>query len=339
MERASTDEEATMARLNVLAGATAGLATAGLAMMLMLAPAPAADTVILGSVGSASTNSWPVYIGINKGFFAAEDLKVDLVFAQSNAAVNQQLAAGSINFAINTGLVDPIRAIEKGASAAILRIEIQGPPYILIGRSSVRSMKELKGKTVSVGGAKDITRIFVERMLAADGVRPGEFDMVFAGATSARFAALQSGAVDAAILAPPFSFRAEAAGFSNLGHTIDYVKDLPFAGTVVHRGWAAANRRTVDKLLTVYNKSIAWFYDGKNRAEAVKMMVEVSKMQAEDVEKSYDFLTRGKFFEPTGKVSKAKLAALVGALQQLGDIPGGFDIERLVLAGATQLTD
>lgn len=323
-----------MRRLRLLTCATAGLAVA-----LMVAPARAADTVILGSVGSASTNSWPVYIGINKGFFAAEDLKVDYVFAQSNAGVNQQLAAGSIDFAINTGLVDPIRAVEKGAGVAIVRIEIQGPPYILNARSSIKSMKELRGKTISVGGAKDITRIFVERMLAADGVKPGEFDMVFAGATSARFAALQSGAVDAAIVAPPYSFRAEAAGFTNLGRTIDYVKDLPFAGTVVNRTFAAAKPRVVDRVLAVMNRSIAWLYDPKNRAEAVKMMVEVSRMQADDVEKSYDFLIGGKLFEPTGKVSRAKLTALVGALAQLGDVPGGFEIERLVLPGVTQLTD
>jgi ABC-type nitrate/sulfonate/bicarbonate transport system substrate-binding protein len=302
-------------------------------------PALAVETVILGSVGSASTNLWPVYIGINKGFFAAEDLKVDLVFAQSNAGVNQQLAAGSLNFAINTGLVDPIRAIEKGAPVAILRIEVQGPPYILLGRSSIKNMRDLKGKTISLGGAKDITRIFVERMLAPEGVKPGEFDMVFAGATSARFAALQSGAVDAAILAPPFSFRAEAAGFTNLGLTIDYVKDLPFAGTVVNRNWAAANKRTAEKVLAVYNKSIGWFYDPQNRPEAVKMMIDVSKMQADDVEKSYDFLQRGKFLEPSGKVSRAKLTALVGALQELGDIPAGFEIERLILPGLTQLSD
>jgi NitT/TauT family transport system substrate-binding protein len=323
-----------MPRLRLLTGAAAGLA-----MTLMLASAQAADTVVLGSVGSASTNSWPVYIGINKGFFAAEDLKVDYVFAQSNAGVNQQLAAGSLDFAINTGLVDPIRAVEKGAGVAIVRIEIQGPPYILNARSSIKSMKELRGKTISVGGAKDITRIFVERMLAADGVKPGEFDMVFAGATSARFAALQSGAVDAAIVAPPYSFRAEAAGFTNLGRTIDYVKDLPFAGTVVNRSFAAAKPRVVDRVLAVMNRSIAWLYDPKNRAEAVKMMVEVSRMQVDDVEKSYDFLIGGKLFEPTGKVSRAKLTALVGALAQLGDVPGGFEIERLVLPGVTQLTD
>jgi hypothetical protein len=62
-------------------------------------------------------------------------------------------------------------------------------------------------------------------------------------------------------------------------------------------------------------------------------------MQADDVEKSYDFLTSGKFFEPTGKVSKAKLGALIGALAQLGDIPSGFGIERLILPGVTQLID
>jgi hypothetical protein len=62
-------------------------------------------------------------------------------------------------------------------------------------------------------------------------------------------------------------------------------------------------------------------------------------MQVDDVEKSYEFLTRGRLFEPTGKVSRAKLGVLVEALKELGDVASGFDIERLVLPGVTQLTD
>ena len=253
----------------------------------------------------ASTNLWPVYIGLEKGFFTAENINVDLVFAQSNAAVNQQLAAGSINFAINTGLVDPIRAIEKGAAAAILRIEVQGPPYILDRPLEHQEHEGAQGQDRLARRRQGYhPHLSSSACWQPEGVKPGEFDMIFAGATSARFAALQSGAVDAAILAPPFSFRAEAAGFSNLGLTIDYVKDLPFAGTVVHRTWAAANRRSVEKVLTVYNKSIAWFHDGKNRAEAVRMMVAVSRMQPEDVEKAYDFLTRGSFSSPRARCRK-----------------------------------
>ncbi len=33
-------------------------------------------------------------------------------------------------------------------------------------------------------------------------------------------------------------------------------------------------------------------------AEAVAMMAEASKIKTEDVEKSYDFFVKGKFFEP-----------------------------------------
>src|SRR5262249_35650573 len=181
------------------------VASALLACCAFGAPAQA-DTVSLISVGSSSSNGWPSYVAEQKGFFAAEGIKPDIVFAQSNAQVIQQVAAGSANVSTNSGLVDPIRAIEKGAPIAIVRIEVQVPPYVLLARQSIKSIKELKGKIVSLGGPKDITRIYVERMLEANGVKPGEFDMTFAGATSARYAALASGAVDAAILTAPFNF-------------------------------------------------------------------------------------------------------------------------------------
>src|SRR5262249_26387336 len=123
--------------------------------------ASAVETVIAGAVGSASANLWPIYIGINKGLVAAEHMKIDLVFSQANGGTIQQLVVDGVNVSIGSGLVDPIRAIEKGAPLAIVRIEAQRPPYALLGRPGIKSMKELKGKVVSVGGAKDITRIFV----------------------------------------------------------------------------------------------------------------------------------------------------------------------------------
>lgn len=305
---------------------------------LVSGPSWAQETVILGSVGSSSANGWPSYVAIEKGYFAAEGLKPDPVFAQSNAAVIQQLAAGSINVSTNSGLVDPIRAIEKGAPLALLRIEVQIPPYALLGKANIRSMKELKGKMLSVGGAKDITRIYVERMLEANGVKPGEFDMTFAGATSARFAALQAGAVDAAILTPPFNFHAASAGFTYLGNTVDYT-DMPFAGISVNTNWARANPRTAEKIVRIYTKSIAWLYDPANRKEAVQILIKVSKLKEDDVEKAYDYLIKGRYFEPTGKVSKAKLDKLLEALKSLGDIPAGFNVDRLFLAGVTQVVD
>jgi ABC-type nitrate/sulfonate/bicarbonate transport system substrate-binding protein len=199
-------------------------------------------------------------------------------------------------------------------------------------------MADLKGKMLSVGGAKDITRIFVERMLAPSGVKPGQFDMTFAGATSARFSALQSGAVDAAILTPPFNFHAQSAGFNMLGNTVDFA-DMPFAGIAVNTNWAAQNKPKVEKVIAIYTKAMVWLYDPKNREEAVTILMKVSSLKKDDVEKAYDFLIGGKYFEATGKVSKSRLNALVEALKELGDLPPSFSVERLFLAGVTQTTD
>jgi hypothetical protein len=86
-------------------------------------------------------------------------------------------------------------------------------------------------------------------------------------------------------------------------------------------------------------KSVAWFYDPKNRAEAVAMMAEASKIKTEDVEKSYDFFVNGKFFEPTGTISRTKLNALATAMRQLNDLPSSFDADRVVLQGVTRMSN
>ena len=54
-------------------------------------------------------------------------------------------------------------------------------------------------------------------------------------------------------------------------------------------------------------------------------------LKQDDVAKSYDFLHKNKFFETTGKVSKAKMGALLAALKGLGDIEGATNVERFVL--------
>jgi ABC-type nitrate/sulfonate/bicarbonate transport system substrate-binding protein len=261
------------------------------------------------------------------------------VFAPSSTAIAQQVAAGSTNLTVGSGIVDPIRAIDKGAPIAIWRIDMQAPPYALLAKSSIKSMKDLKGKTISIGGAKDITRIFVERMLAPNGINSGDVDYVFAGATSARLSALQAGAVDAAILTSPHNFYAEAAGFTNLGWTVEYARDLPFSGGAVNRAWAAANKPAFERFMGAYNKSVAWFQDANNRTEAVKIMMEAGRQKQEDVEKSYDFLQKGNYYELTGKLPRKPLTTLIGVLQELGDLPPGFALDRLLMPGVTQISD
>jgi len=316
-------------------------AVAGLLLCVALTAAGAAraETITIGLVGSTGPTHWPIHIGLKKGYYAAEDIKLDLIFIQSSNALLQQLAAGSLQAALSAGLVDPIYAIDKGAPISIVRLEMQLSPYALNAKKTYSKIEELKGKTIMVDGPKGITKIYVERMLAAHGIKPDQVDFVFVGATAARFQALQSGAIDATVLLPPFSFAADAAGFANLGLTADYAKELPFTAAVVNTDWAKKNPELMRKLLAVHNKSVAWFLDKNNRQEAIDIMVEASKLKPDVIAQTYDFLHSRPFIEGTGRVSKTKMGALLTALKGLGDLQGSTDVERFALPGVAQLSD
>ena len=192
---------------------------------------------------------------------------------------------------------------------------------------------------ISVGGPKDITRLYVDRMLAPHGLKTGEYDYVYAGATTARAQALLSGAVDAAILLPPSNFQLQNQGFNDLGLTIEYAPELAFSGTMANKAWAARNPDVLKRVLAAQSKSTEFFYDERNRAEAIQLLVRISSQKHDDVEKAYDFFRKNNFFDRTGKISRVKLNAIIDALVGLGDLPARGNVERFLLPGVAQLSD
>ena len=129
------------------------------------------------------------------------------------------------------------------------------------------------------------------------------------------------------------------ATFFTAGENASFVTDMPFAGIAVNTNWAKANQETCAKVVRIYTKAIAWLYDPTNRNEAVQILMKVSKLKQDDVERAYDYLIKGRYFEPTGKISKSRLGKLVDALRSLGDVPSDFTVERLFLSGITQVSD
>src|SRR5215216_323023 len=214
-------------------------------IVMMLGQGPwatqAADKIVAGTLGGQAP-LWPFYIAVHKGLFAADGIDLDLNFIQSGAAVIQQLTAGSLDVALSVGITNPIHAIDKGAPLALIRIIGNTPPYVLIGKSGLKTIADLKGKTISVGQVNDIATVYFERMMAANGLKKGEYDVLPAGVAAARYAALRAGVADAAMVLPPLNFQATAAGYVTLGVAADYVKDIPFTGMAVRKSWATAHR-------------------------------------------------------------------------------------------------
>jgi NitT/TauT family transport system substrate-binding protein len=309
-----------------------------LASFCLTAPsARAAETLTLIGTGPISANDWPILISLKKGYFTEAGITLDWVPASSTAAAIQQVAAGAGQMA-SGGLTDPMRAIDGGAKISILRIHAQVPPYTLWAKPALKSFADLRGKLIIVGGAKDITRIYLDRMVRPNNLQKGDYDLIYAGTTPARYAALQSGAVDAAILLPPVSFRAEQLGFSLIGRLSDYVKDMPFTGFAVNTTWAKANRTTVTGFLKAYQRGVDWFYADEHKDEAIKLLADETKLTLADAASTYDFLRSIQLFAQKGIVTPDSLATLVKAMADDGDLQGSADPARFIDKDIVQIS-
>jgi NitT/TauT family transport system substrate-binding protein len=317
----------------IVAGALCGT------LCLAASPGNAVETIQTGLIGSPNAVAWPWYIGLQKGFFTKQGVALDIIYVPTASGLVQQLSAGSLDVVGDVGVVEPIHAVEKGAPVALLRIIGQVSAYEMLARPGIASVKELKGKTICIGGLADINRVYLERIMQANGLKDVDYDITVVGNTAGRFAALKSGAVDATMLAPPVSFFAEDAGFRNVAMISDYAGDMPFSGTGVSLPYAAKHRDALVKLLAALDKSVAWFNDTANRTEAVDILVKEMKSAREPVERSYDFLRKINYFAPSNEISRSRVQNVIDAMKALGDIKTDITPDRIVAPGLTRLID
>jgi NitT/TauT family transport system substrate-binding protein len=301
--------------------------------------ARAADTIQAGLLGAPNSPSWPWYIGREKGFFAAQGIALDIIYGPNPSGLVQQLAAGSLDIVADVGAVEPIHAVDRGAPIAALRLMGRVSPYEMLAKSGIASVKDLKGKTICIGGLYDINRVYLERIMQANGLHDGDYDITVVGNTAGRFAALKSGSVDATMLAPPVNFFAEDAGFRNIGMILDYSQDLPFSAMDVSLAYARGHHDTLGHLIAAIDQSIAWFDDDANRAEAIDILAREMKSGRDPVARSYDYFRKIDYFARNSDVSRARMQSLVNEMKKLGDIKNDIPIERIVLPGLPRLVD
>jgi TRAP-type uncharacterized transport system substrate-binding protein len=45
----------------------------------------------------------------------------------------------------------------------------------MMAKPSIKSLKDLKGKKICLGGIRDITRVYFERLMQASGIKDGQY--------------------------------------------------------------------------------------------------------------------------------------------------------------------
>src|SRR5262245_11196271 len=161
----------------------------------------------------------PFAIAKDRGFYREEGLDVDLIVMPSAVGI-QALIGGNVNFSTQggAGLLPALR----GAPIRLLFSAYRRPMYWLYARPDIKSVADLKGKKVGVSSIGSGPDSLLRDGLKKNGIEGGrEVVILPVGSGIARFYALETRSVDAAMLSIPANFMAQDAGFRQLVSFID----------------------------------------------------------------------------------------------------------------------
>jgi len=171
----------------------------------------AADKIRI-SISNLSGQFMTFPLAQKTGFLKEEGIEAEIIRVTGGAG-SAALSSGDLDY--GTGM--SVGGAMTGLPVKVVACFVPAPVLALVARPEVKSVQELKGKTVGISTFGGVS-IFAARVMAKHfGLDPDK-DMKFVaiGAVEARFIRLTQGLVDATILAPPLDSEAKKLGFNIL---------------------------------------------------------------------------------------------------------------------------
>lgn len=267
---------------------------------LLPAPSSRAQSERLYLTQSASGGFIAPDVARKKGFFEAEGLNVETVVVPAANISIAGMLAKNIDYTILLGAL--ARAALQGAPVRLVLLIMDRPTYDLVGRPEIKSLEELRGKTVGVStigaGSEVITRMILMR---AGLIPDRDVRLLPLASAMGRMTALEKGLVAAALINPPFTFALEKQGYRILVKAAD-LPPFPYMGlgTTVDR----IRERPDEVKLIIKALLRANLFIRKEKAQSVAMIMESARLDRETAERYYDstwpLFSRNGEFEAAG---------------------------------------
>src|SRR5262247_2544013 len=176
----------------------------------------AADKVRI-SIANLSGQFMTFALAHKRDFLKEEGIEAEIIRVTGGASA-AALSSGDLDYGTGMALGGPI----TGLPVKIVACFVPAPVFALVARPEVKSVQELKGKTVGISTFGGLS-IFGARVIVKHlGLDPDkDIKFVAVGAVEGRFIRLTQGQIDAAILAPPLDSEAKKKGFNILARAED----------------------------------------------------------------------------------------------------------------------
>ena len=224
----------------------------------------------------------------DKGYYRAEGLDVELILMSAPIA-SRALLSGDVAVATVGGAGLP--PILRGSPLKFLFTTYNRAMFWLYAKPEIRDVKALKGKRVGVSGIGSGPDSLLREMLRQNGLDPvRDITILSLGVMPTIFSGLQSGIVDAAMLSPPVTFKAEEAGFREL---VAFPKEdlVELQGSVLVRDVLLQSEPAqVERFLRGTYKGFR--YVRENRAGTLPMVARYLQVSDGVAAKAYDQVIR-----------------------------------------------
>jgi ABC-type nitrate/sulfonate/bicarbonate transport system substrate-binding protein len=273
-------------------------------------------TVTVG-VALPLVDQLPLYVAVDQGFFKAEGLDVKTTSLSSG----DKIMAASLSGSVDIGLYTPdwvINAVEVGSADS--KIFLGGsnvPVYSLIVGKDVKTYADLKGKRVAVSALKASDAYLMRKMLAANGLKEGDYTPIQSGGSTDRAAALKSGSVGGALIIPPFDQAIIDEGYQRLDVSSKVLTNYSWLVNWAKGDWLTKNKDQAVGYCKAWTKAVDWIYNPSNRAAAAGIIAKELKITQPNAEKAFALFADSKVWSQGGKVDRAGVnAVLAGMVEQ-----------------------
>ena len=280
-------------------------------------------TVKLGAIAKVPIY-WPFYGAVALGYAKEEGIKLDIVTIDEPGCL-RGMVSGSLDVC-PTGGDSVIRTAELGAGIKIFATDIDPTRNsIIVDPKKIQSWGNLKGKVISAQAPKVGSSVIAAATMAANGLDPKDVTFLTVGGTAARYAALVSGKVDAAIVSQPQDFIAVDEGYAVLGRADDstslgtYMSSIP-------KGQSAEMAEAIQRLRRAMQRANDWLKDPDNRDAAIDLWAKEFKMKPQYAEQSIDLIAPG--FDTSVDLSSIKRDIKITA--RYGGVERTIPAEELV---------
>jgi NitT/TauT family transport system substrate-binding protein len=257
-------------------------------LVLLVASQPAKAEVLKIAIPSTTQAVLAFTIARDKGYYRAEGLDVELILMSAPIA-SRALMSGDVAVATVGGAGLP--PVLRGSPFKFLFTTYNRAMFWLYAKPEIRDVKALKGRRVGVSGIGSGPDSLMREILRQNGLDPGRDVAVLSlGVMPTIFAGLQSGTVDAAMLSPPVTFKAEEAGFREL---VSFPKQdlVELQGSILVRdALLQSDPAQIERFIRGTYKG--FLYIKENRAGTIPIVARYLQVSEGVAAKAYDNVVR-----------------------------------------------